>query len=156
MPPVATPRGESWNDLCQEIALSRPRHALATYADSVLEPLAMVKRRLGRRFLSGALVRLMRALSKRNRYFPSKGTPTACPTMARNSPTVCFFHFYKRPDGIKCRRPCGSALPISLRGCPVPAGTRQSSTRRCAWPGRGRHSMAGSIQPTRWCGGRQH
>ena len=23
-------RGESWNDLCQEIALSRPRHALAT------------------------------------------------------------------------------------------------------------------------------
>ena len=29
-PPVATPRGESWNDLCQEIALSRPRHALAT------------------------------------------------------------------------------------------------------------------------------
>ena len=29
-PLVATPRGESWSDLCQEIALSRPRHALAT------------------------------------------------------------------------------------------------------------------------------
>ena len=48
----------------------------------------MVKRHFGRCFLSGALVRLLRALSKRNRYFPSKGTPTACPTMARNSPTV--------------------------------------------------------------------
>ena len=24
----------------------------------------------------------------RNRYLPSRGTPTACPTMARNSPTV--------------------------------------------------------------------
>ena len=48
----------------------------------------MVKRRRARRFLGGALVSLMSALSKRNRYFPSKGRPTACPTMARNSPTV--------------------------------------------------------------------
>ena len=48
----------------------------------------MVKRHFGRCFLGGALVSLMRALSKRHRYFPSKGTPTACPTMARNCPTV--------------------------------------------------------------------
>ena len=27
-------------------------------------------------------------LSKPNRYFPSSGRPTACPTMTRNSPTV--------------------------------------------------------------------
>ena len=48
----------------------------------------MKKRRCARRFLGGALVSLTRALSKHNRYFPSWGSPTTCPTMARNSPTV--------------------------------------------------------------------
>ena len=78
----------------------------------------MKKRRFGRCCLGGALVRLKRAVSKRNRYFPSKGTPTACPTMARNSPTVVvaryflksFAHFFlrQRPDNF-CRSLRGAA-----------------------------------------------
>eukprot|EP00974_Lingulodinium_polyedra_P088853 8612420-Lingulodinium_polyedra.AAC.1 len=48
----------------------------------------MVKRHCARHFLGGVLVSLDNALSKRHRYLPFKGRPTACPTMARNAPTV--------------------------------------------------------------------